>query len=115
MICHLTDSYRTALGEHQVSSAETFASRTIMKWIALHTPVPWPHGVPTRPEVDPKRHGTRPDDFAGDRDRLIATVRAFTAPRDRYSPHPFFGPLTRREWMIWGYRHADHHFRQFGI
>ena len=29
--------------------------------------------------------------------------------------HPFFGALTREEWMIWGYRHTDHHLRQFAV
>jgi hypothetical protein len=115
MICHLTDSYRTATGEHEVSHVETLASRTIVRLIALHTPLPWPQGVPTRPEVDPKRQGTRPDDFARDRDRLAHIIRTFAEPRDAYSRHPFFGSLSRREWMLWGYRHADHHFRQFGI
>jgi hypothetical protein len=115
MMCHLTDSYRAATGEHNVSSVQTFASRTIIRLIALHTPLPWPAGVPTRPEVDPKRGGTRPADFAADRERLAATIHAFAQPRVGYAPHPGFGPLTRREWMIWGYRHADHHFRQFGI
>ena len=23
--------------------------------------------------------------------------------------------LTRDEWMVWGYRHTDHHLRQFGV
>jgi len=27
---------------------------------------------------------------------------------------PIFGPLTRAEWLRWGYLHADHHLRQFG-
>jgi len=115
MICHLTDSYRTATGDHDVSGVQTFASRTIIRFIALHTSLPWPAGVPTRPEVDPKRAGTRPTDFAVDRGRLTETIRAFAQPRADYAPHPAFGPLTRREWMVWGYRHADHHFRQFGI
>jgi len=29
--------------------------------------------------------------------------------------HPFFGALTPDEWMIWGYRHTDHHLRQFAL
>jgi hypothetical protein len=115
MLCHLADSYRTATGEHQASSAESFLSRTIIRFIALHTPMPWPSGVPTRPEVDPRRAGTRPVNFERDREALADVIRAFAKPREHYAPHPGFGPLTRHEWMIWGYRHADHHFRQFGI
>jgi Protein of unknown function (DUF1569) len=29
-------------------------------------------------------------------------------------PHPIFGPMTAKDWMRWGYLHADHHLRQFG-
>jgi hypothetical protein len=114
-ICHLTDSYQIATGERQVSMADTWRSRTIIRWIALHTSLKWPQGVPTRPEVDPKRKGTAPVDFDRDRDRLAAVITAFAAPRDRYAPHPIFGKLSRDEWMIWGYRHTDHHLRQFGL
>lgn len=29
--------------------------------------------------------------------------------------HPAFGTLSRRAWGVLGYRHVDHHFRQFGV
>jgi hypothetical protein len=28
-------------------------------------------------------------------------------------PHPVFGPMTRVDWLRWGYLHVDHHLRQF--
>ena len=115
MVCHLIDSYRFAIGERRVSAVDTIFTRTFLRLIALHTSVPWPQGVPTRPEVDPKREGTRPAEFVRDRDTLTAIVRAFPSHAGSFAPHPAFGPLSRREWMIWGYRHPDHHFRQFGI
>jgi hypothetical protein len=46
---------------------------------------------------------------------VVALLRRFAAPEVRYATHPFFGPLTREEWMIWGYRHIDHHLRQFAV
>jgi Protein of unknown function (DUF1569) len=30
-------------------------------------------------------------------------------------PHCFFGPMTPMEWSILGYKHLDHHLRQFGV
>jgi hypothetical protein len=115
MVCHVIDSYRVATGERAVSHAQTWVSRTIIRAIALHTPLRWPPGVPTRPEVDQKRQGTRPVEFERDRDALVNEVTTFAAPREHYAPHPIFGSLTQREWMIWGYRHFDHHLRQFGL
>jgi hypothetical protein len=59
--------------------------------------------------------GTRPVDFEQDRARAVGLLRRFVAEDARYATHPFFGPLTRDEWMIWGYRHTDHHLRQFAL
>src|SRR5262245_49201694 len=67
MLCHLNDSFKGVMGERPISSVETFWSRTIIKYIAFHTPMPWPKGSPTRPEVDQTKGGTKPSHF--DRDR----------------------------------------------
>jgi oxepin-CoA hydrolase/3-oxo-5,6-dehydrosuberyl-CoA semialdehyde dehydrogenase len=29
--------------------------------------------------------------------------------------HPVFGPLNSREWLIFQYKHFNHHFMQFGL
>lgn len=115
MLCHLADSFRVGLGECTASPAETLASRTIVRFIALHTPLPWPHGVPTRPEIDQQRGGTRPADFARDRETVVTLMRRFAAPGTRYVRHPMFGALSGAEWLTWAYRHTDHHLRQFGL
>lgn len=115
MLCHLADSFQAVLGEREVSSAESLLSRTLMKWVALHTSLPWPPGVPTRPEVDPKRSGTRPVEFERDRANVVELLRRFAQPDARYGRHPGFGLMTRDEWLLWGYGHVDHHLRQFGV
>jgi hypothetical protein len=115
MLCHLADSFHAVLGERPNSSVETWLSRTVVKWIALHTSLPWPHGVPTRPEVDPHRDGTRPVEFDRDRKAVVDLIRRFALPETRYGRHPAFGTMTRDEWLLWGYGHVDHHLRQFGI
>jgi hypothetical protein len=116
MLCHLADSFRGVMGERPVSMAPASpAKRRLMRFVALHVPLPWPRGIPTRPEVDPKRSGTRPLAFESDRQEVIALLRKFTSPAARYQQHPMFGAMSRGEWMIWGYRHMDHHLRQFGL
>jgi hypothetical protein len=114
MICHLSDSFRVAAGEKYASPATNFLQRTIVKWIALHTPVKWPKGVPTRPEVEQGRGGTLPEDWERDRSDLCALIRAF-GDRTTFDAHPNFGKMSRLDWMVWGYRHVDHHLRQFGV
>ena len=114
MICHLNDSFRVGMGEKFVSPASSVLQRTFVKWVALRTPVKWPAGVPTRPEIEQGRGGTPPTDWESDRAELIQLMDAF-ANRSTFGEHPIFGKLSQRDWLIWGYRHVDHHFRQFGV
>ena len=114
MVCHLSDSFLTVLGERKSSSKETWMSRTVVKYIALHTKLPWPHGVKTMPEVDQKIGGTPPVEFERDRLNAVELLRRFVLPGTTYGCHPGFGAMTRDEWMLWGYGHVDHHLRQFG-
>ena len=115
MVCHLSDSFLLGLGERDASAVDTWWSRNVIKWIALRTPAPWPRGIQTRPEVDQEHGGTRPDQFARDRVRVVELMRRFVAPDARFGRHPIFGAMRRDDWMSWGYRHVDHHLRQFGL
>jgi hypothetical protein len=45
---------------------------------------------------------------------VLRVMRRFVAPDARYAAHPMFGAMSRQEWMIWTFRHVDHHLRQFG-
>jgi|SRR5499426_2877263 len=116
MICHLSDSFKSRLGEKEISSISNPLTRTVVKWIALYAPLPWPRGVKTRPEADQEIGGTQPDDFESDRRRLVALIERFIAPAKdtEFHPHPLFGDMSEAEWMRWGYLHCDHHLRQFG-
>ena len=115
MVCHLCDSFRVALGERYASPATGFLKRTAIKWIALRVPAKWPKGTPTPPEVEQGVGGTAPVEFEADRSELLSLTRRFYDRSDDPSvSHPYFGRMTRQEWLRWGYLHADHHLRQFG-
>lgn len=116
MVCHLSDAFRMVMGEKPVSHATGRLQRTIVKWVALYAPLPWPAGIRTRPEIDQERGGTGPADFAADVAQLEALVELFTAqPRSfDWSAHPVFGSMSDAAWLRWGYLHIDHHLRQFG-
>jgi len=115
MLCHLCDSYKVCLGEKSVSMATGFLQQTVIKYLALRLPMKWPKGSPTRPEVEQGAGGTPPVEFEKDRAELLSVIERFCADAfDRKIEHPFFGPMTRADWLRWGYLHADHHLRQFG-
>jgi hypothetical protein len=120
MVCHLTDAFRGVLGERtSVGAARQppLLARTVVKWAALYLPFSWPHGLPTAAAADQERGGTPPTVF----ERDVATLRTVTdrfineLPTVASRPHFMFGALTEAQWARWGYRHMDHHLRQFGL
>jgi hypothetical protein len=117
MICHLNDSFKCGTGEKEVSSVSNALSRSMVKWLALYLPIPWPHGVGTRPEMDQERGGTQPVEFGRDRNELEAMINRFSGTqRDfKWGRHPLFDEMSERDWWRWGYLHVDHHLRQFGV
>ena len=51
MVCHLSDSFRMALGRKTAKDVGGVLQRTVVKWIALYGPVRWPTELVTVPEV----------------------------------------------------------------
>jgi Protein of unknown function (DUF1569) len=117
MVCHLSDNFRMALGQKQVSDASSFVTRTLIKWIALYSPLRWRAGILTRPEVDQEIGGTKPGEFAADLKEAegLLTIVASRTGNTEWPDHPIFGRMSDGDWMRWAYLHTDHHLRQFGL
>jgi len=113
MVRHLGCSYEVALGDRTGGPLKGFPP-VLMKWAALRSGFRWPKNIATTPEL--RRAMTVHSD-----DKFEALVAAAVekmqtlASGSRCAPtHPMFGPMTAKDWMRWGYLHADHHLRQFG-
>lgn len=115
-VCHMADAFRLYLGEREVKSPARPHLPTAMRWAALWTPIPWPHGFRTVSELDQEAGGTRPEVFDADRRALQQLIARFTQlPANfAFKPHPILGTMSYRSWMRLAYRHTDHHLRQFG-
>jgi hypothetical protein len=116
MVCHLTDSFDLVLGHRSTARTGTLLERTLVRLLALTLPLPWPRGVPTVTEVDQEQGGTPPAAFEADVERLRTAFDEFVArvPRQPMR-HPMMGQVSKAEWGRWGYRHVDHHLRQFRL
>jgi hypothetical protein len=116
MLCHLADANAGPLGRPNPLAFRSWRV-PLLKWMALYPPLPWPRGIRTRPEVNPRAKGTKPGVFAADLDRAIAGLEAFAKAEaaDLAPDHFVFGPMTVLAWKRWAYRHTDHHLRQFGL
>jgi hypothetical protein len=135
MLCHLRDAFTGALGQlgpapvqgsslpapaYKPTANPIFKSiynpifKSIFKSLALWLPFKWPPGVRTPPRIDQRIGGTPPAEFEADRAALLRKLDEFAGGAGPWVAHPMFGVMTAREWMRWGYLHADHHLRQFG-
>ncbi len=114
MVRHLSCAYEVALGDRDAAQVKTPLPPPMMKWIALWSGVRWPKNVATTPELIRAIEETCDGAFAElvrettDRMELLAKGTRWKAG------HPMFGPMTGKDWMRWGFLHADHHLRQFG-
>ena len=117
LLCHLGDATDMVTGVRPRKHPVPHRHRRLLKWIALWSAMPWPHGRPTNPMHDPRAEGTRPSVFAKDLARLLAGLDTLAAATEgSLEPaHGLFGTMTTRDWQRWAYRHTDHHLRQFGL
>jgi Protein of unknown function (DUF1569) len=116
MMCHLYDGYCMGLGEKTAKPVKTPVPGPVIKFISLRLPIVWPKNLRTPEETRQGGGGTPPCDFADDKVRLLATLERFCACGQLAQvKHPFFGHMLYKDWTRWGYLHADHHLRQFGV
>ena len=110
LVCHLADNLRVSLGDVPVRRIDTLPSRTLLKWLVVYSPMrPPPGKIQTAPEMLTSAPTTWGEDMARV-EQLIARMAAAPAT----AIHPFFGPLSAGGWGRLGWKHLDHHLRQFG-
>ena len=112
MLTHLKLSALMALDELPVACKSKRVFQVFpLKHLILHV-APFPKGAPTAPELLASQVASLEDI----RSQLVTLMeRIGTGPREGDGPvHPLFGRLSRHEWGIATYKHADHHLRQFG-
>jgi hypothetical protein len=112
MVWHVNAQLEAALGLRECARIDNLFKRTVVKAVALYGP--WPKGkAPTAREM----LAAGAYDVSTERERFGQLVRTFRE-RDlsgKWPAHPAFGPLTGRQWSLLGWRHADHHLKQFSL
>jgi hypothetical protein len=112
MLQHLHLTARMTLGELDVPSAnKRIFQRFPLKHLILYV-LPFPKSAPTARELKPVVAASLDEERAA---VLELHERIATGPPEGGAPaHPFFGPLTWKEWGVATYKHTDHHLKQFG-
>jgi hypothetical protein len=112
MLAHVADWMLMAKGELKTAAKKRPLRYPVIKQLAIYW-LPFPKGVPTAPELIRKE----PPNWAVERAALRQHLQSFEKldPKATCPEHPVFGKLTPMAWSVLGYRHTDHHFKQFGI
>lgn len=113
MLAHVNDGFRMALGELVPPPRKTPFRHFPLKQLIIYL-LPFPRGAPTAPMLLSRGptavFGEEVAQF-----RILLDRLADRGPSHVWPPHPAFGNMNRRDWGVLGYRHVDHHFRQFSI
>lgn len=111
MVCHLADGLRVALGELPAVPRHSWLSRTIGRFVVVHTDFQPPRGkTRTAPEMLSSKPAAWQTDLEACR-QLALRVGA----GDARAVHPAFGPLTPEEWGKISWKHMSYHLGQFGV
>ncbi len=100
-----------ASGELQVP-AQPLPLQFLIRPLFIHL-LPFPRRAPTAPLLLARE----PADWSRDVATLRAAIDAVREPPPGTAVpvHPAFGTISARDWGVLGYKHINHHFRQFGI
>lgn len=112
MLAHLVDWMLMIRGELPTAPISGLLWYPPLKQIVIYW-LPWPKGVPTAPELA----GRVASDWNEEHAALCRHIAWFERqePGTIWPLHPAFGRLSPNTWGVLGYRHTDHHLRQFGV
>ena len=113
-VAHLSDWMRMAIGAIRVESRKTPFRFPIIRQLVLYV-IPLPKNLPTARELQKSEPGTWNDDIRDLKDLVRRAVEKHGDRNARWPEHPALGPVHDKGWGVLGYRHTDHHLRQFGL
>jgi len=113
MLRHISAQLEIALGELTCAPIPGPFTNPVVRWLAIDSPLPWPKGAPTAPELINLPTAGVEEEQTRFRNKLAKV--AARGPNGDLSPHPAFGKLSTAQWGRLMWRHVDHHLRQFGV
>jgi len=112
MLAHLTDWMLMASGDLPTAPRYSILRKAPVRYLAIYW-LPFPKGVPTAKELITRE----PSEWAVELSAFRQHLQSFEImdPNRIWPEHPAFGFITPETWGVLGYRHTDHHLRQFGV
>jgi len=112
MICHCTDFFRMAKGIKKAKEYGVVDPEEVLRLARSGKTAPVPKGFRLI-----KGEGTLPTNFKNDKSMLKEYIIDFSAlDKDfEFAEHPYFGKMTRNEWIDLAMYHLNHHLKQFAV
>lgn len=114
MLAHCVHPVNVALGELKPKRNlfGVLFGKTAKK--KLMSEKPFPKNLPTDKNFLVKNE---PDFYASQHALKDVIQKFFDSDKNEIAarPHPFFGKMTIDEWGVLGYKHLDHHLKQFDV
>jgi hypothetical protein len=100
-----------ARGDLVIGPRKLLLRFTPVKQLAIYV-LPFPKGVPTAKELI----GRAQLEWSAEQAAVCEAIATFESyhPDGVWPLHPAFGSISPRTWGVLGYRHTEHHLRQFG-
>lgn len=115
MLSHLVQSNEMPFVA-SVADSSNWMSRNVLRPLVVYV-LPVPKNVKTSSELNQQEQGRKPVGFEADRASVVESIRKIGTLAADHSclDHPFFGPMSAKEWSRMVHKHIDHHLRQFGV
>lgn len=115
MLRHCQKPIKLAFGEEKVKSPNFFM-RLLIRFMkpTLYNDKQWKQGLPTAKEFVIKNT----EEFEVEKSKLKDLVERMHQSESHFKPskrHPIFGDMKYWMWGQSGYKHLDHHLKQFGV
>lgn len=118
MVRHLKMACQMSFGEVIVADRSNFITRSLVKWLFLSNIKPPGREkgkIKTFPEIDILSLQLQVADLNKELAEYEAVLRRLTKTEILAKKHPLFGNMSRYDWGLLGYAHADYHLTQFGV
>ena len=111
MLAHLQQPLEVALGHRTITG--TFFFNLIMPLFkkTLWDDKPWKKGLPTDATYIMTGEAK---EFQQEKTKLLELINQFNEAALSDKKHPVFGFMTKEQWSQSGWKHIDHHLKQFG-
>lgn len=112
MLAHVAGWMSMARGNLVIEPRNLILRFAPVKQLAVYV-LPIPKDLPTAKELI----GLPILEWTAQQASVCLDLESFESfhPDGHWPDHPAFGKLTPRAWGVLGYRHTDHHLRQFGV